>query len=751
MASGSFGNGSGQNCRLGINWSSSKGNSGSTINATLIAQNQNNWYFSAYVYGGYGVTINGNQKTGSGAQLSGSVNGAVGLISHSVWVAYTGDKTINISGYANFDGIINLSNQTISGNVKLDNVGTAPSMGSIASPTSNYVTSETTTSLSVSWNAGNSYNNSGTYRVDVSINGGSWEWVSGDLSWNTRSYTYSLPNRSQGTTYQFRVCCGNNIGWSGHVYSATVALNYLNAPSIGSMPNPFNPYSSTSFTVGLSGGSQTNGGSFMRRADIYMYNTAGNQVKWYCGQPSYGNTSITVGVSQADVVNALGTGRYSAKIYAIAWIENSNGSRSGYVIKESTVNINTDGGATPTLGAPTISGGAFGYPSTCFASGISTVKVASASAGLRRAPSGTSISYKIACTGVNTQNSSSASYSNLSAGLKTITVTATDSRGLSTSVEKQIRIQPYNVPTIRNYSALRLDNPQTSAKLTYTLAYSEIYAYDKGVDAKGTQLNTINSQQYSTNNSTWNNSSNGITVTGLSTESVYTIYLRIADKLRTGTYTTESYKVPTIKTNVAIRKHGVGLNCVPQSDYALDVSGNGHITKDLSVDGIIKLAGKSLLDKLFPIGAVYITYNDNNPGNFLGGTWERFGQGRTLVGEGTGNDGSTSMSFTASKSYGEYKHLLSKNEMPSHNHTANHYIQGDPGWNDVIRQNLTVITRFGAYFPESSIDVGSTGYTIGETKKVILLSGAPTTYSGNNESHNNIQPSFIVYFWKRVS
>ena len=75
MASGSFSNGSGQNCKLVINWSSSKGNNGSTVNATLIAQNQNNWYFSAYVYGGYGITINGNQKTGSGAQLSGSVNG----------------------------------------------------------------------------------------------------------------------------------------------------------------------------------------------------------------------------------------------------------------------------------------------------------------------------------------------------------------------------------------------------------------------------------------------------------------------------------------------------------------------------------------------------------------------------------------------------------------------------------------------------------------------------------------------------
>lgn len=853
MASGSFGNGSGQNCRLGINWSSSKGNSGSTVNATLIAQNQNNWYFSAYVYGGYGITINGNQKTGSGAQLSGSVNGSVGLISHSVWVAYTGDKTITISGYANFNGIINLSNQTISGNVKLDNVGTAPSMGSVTAPTSNYVASETITSLSVSWNAGSSYNNSGTYRVDVSINGGNWEWVSGDLGWDRRSYTYSLPNRSQGTTYQFRVCCGNNIGWSGHVYSAIVSLNYLNAPSIDSMPNPFNPYSSTSFTVGLSGGSQTNGGSFMRRADIYMYNTAGNQVKWYCGYPSYGNTSITVGVSQADVINALGTGRYSAKIYAIAWIENSNGSRSGYVTKKSTVNINTDGGATPTLGAPTISGGAFGYPSTCFASGISTVKVASASAGLRRAPSGTSISYKISCTGVNTQNSSSASFSNLSAGLKTITVTATDSRGLSTSVEQQIRIQPYNVPTIRNYSALRLDNPQTSAKLTYTLAYSEIYAYDKGVDAKGTQLNNINLQQYSTNSTEWNNSSNGITVTGLSTESVYTIYLRIADKLRTKIYTTEFYKVPTIKTNVAIRKHGIGINCVPQTSYALEVNGSGCVSNDLSINGNTIMSGSldasnmlqvnsngvaigkaseksafevnmdtyllkniyptgqisrsaigsswiaardkaliysrwsesvgtasinsaleigtpkaswnigtineslylsrttdidkqngnnkpsgkyefpadgswsTILLRAFPVGAVYITYNNNNPGNFLGGTWVQFGQGQTLVGQGRFTDkNKTTYTFAEGETGGEYKHKLTVAEMPSHGHKL--YARGG--------QTAQTSSPFADNKP---ITQGSNSY------------GFNVSSTGGDGYHNNLSPYITVYFWRRTA
>ena len=193
MASGSFSNGSGQNCKLVINWNSSKGNSGSTVNATLIAQNQNNWYFNAVVYG-YGITINGNQKTGSGAQLSGSVNGSVGLISHSVWVSYTNDKTINISGYANFNGIVNLSNQTISGNATLDRVGWPPSMGSVTAP-SNGIISETSTSITVSWNGGESYNNAGNYRVEVSVNGGGWTSIATGLSWSTRSYTYSIPNQ----------------------------------------------------------------------------------------------------------------------------------------------------------------------------------------------------------------------------------------------------------------------------------------------------------------------------------------------------------------------------------------------------------------------------------------------------------------------------------------------------------------------------------------------------------------------------
>lgn len=825
MASGSFCNNVGQNCNLIISWNSVKGQGGSTVNATLIAQNRNGWYFDAVVYG-YGITINGSQVTGTGARLSASSNGSAGLISHSVWVPYTGNKSITISGYANFNGIINLSNQSISGTVALDKIGSAPTMGSVTAPTTSTV-SEKTTSITVKWNKASSYNNSVTYAIGCSINGGSYEWRYPDNNINTTSYTWDIGTPTQGTTYQFAVCCANDIARSDYKYSGVVTINKLSPPTIGDLPSPFNPYSSTTFTIPLTGGSQTNGESFMRRADVYMDNTNGQQVKWYCGSPSYGNTSIVVTVPQAEIINALGTRRYSANIYVIAWIENSNGTRSGYTVKGTTVNINTDGGATPTLSPPTISGGAFNNAATCFIAGISTLNVSSPAASLRRAPSGTTISYKIACTGATTQNGQNANFSGLTAGTKTITVTATDSRGLSVSVSKQVVVQSYAAPTIRAFTATRLDNPNTSAKLVYTLAYSPIYQYTD-VDTKGNQLNGISLQEYKKNNFDWSTASNGLVLTNLETDLTYAIQLRIADKVKTTTYVIATQVIPTIKTTMAWRSWGVGIGCIPQTSYALEVNGNSKISgsldasnqikssyncksswsyaplsapfrrtyhnNDASAIGIIsgdtdngewtiatlnedlylsytrksdRLAGKNetkgylfkatdenkmvsvldsenFLNKLYPVGAVYITYNNNNPGNFLGGTWVQFGQGRTLVGEGTGNDGSTSMSFTSNSSGGEYFHALTKDEMPSHNHVLALCFNADNlGEHVSVGPWSTAVTTMH----KNSHDELS----LYQVKKSNPYSGMSTYENGGNQKHNNISPYITVFFWKRVS
>ena len=833
MASGSYGNGAGGGCALKISWSSSAGTGGSTVSASLIAQNQNGYYWYARVYA-YGITINGSQVTGSNAALSSTANGSSTLISHSVWVGYTGNKSITISGYANFGsaGVSGLSNQSISGTATLDKVGSAPSMGTITAPTTG-TWSETTASITVSWNAGSSYNNSGVYRIDVSVNGGAYTFVSGDLSWSTRSWTYNI-TPSQGTTYQFRISCGNDVGWSGHQYSGVVTLNKLNAPSINDI-GTYNPYTSSTLTVGLSGGSQTNGGNFVRMCDLYYGST------WLCSCKSYdntswGNTSQTITYAAASYASRIGTGAYSSGSFRIvAWIENANRSRSGYVEKYFTVNLNSDGGATPTLGAFTLSGGAFSNPTTCFIAGVTNVGVSSPDAGLRRAPSGTTVSYTVSCTGVSSKSGQNVTFSGLSAGVKTITVTARDSRGLGTSVSKQIKVQSYSAPVIRNYSVTRDATTQTNAKITYTLSYSPIYKY-ADINTAGDQLNGINTQQYSKDNSTWANVTNGTTITGLSTESVYNIYLRISDKVRTTTYTTASYKVPTIKTNVAIRKGGIGINCVPQSSYALDVSGAGHVSGLMNVDGNLNgnsqlnIAGDTtlkgtltvnkdiwqtpnssnvsnlggvpiagtidkmtlgdirnyksgmytsvcdgdwkyiwvnkhrngasdgnnynmyfmqsfwndvlyygrvnssgtvqskyrvmttsdILGSLFPVGAIYLTYNNNNPQNFLGGTWTQFGQGRVLIGQGTGNDGNTSMTFTTGGGTGGTYFPVNQLGVTA------------PGYGGIGGGNNYYSSRVMA------VQLGK------ENNLTVLKTLDQYGYSGS-------QPYVTVYFWRRTA
>lgn len=574
-------NGSGPYLRCRIEYSITAGTGGATVSATLYAQNQDNAYFQAHLYEGYSLTIDGSTKSGSGGALSGSSNGSVALLSHSKWIAYTGTHgNITISSHFGPLGVsINgtyIGERNASGSVAMPKVGSAPTKSTLTAPTTATV-AENTKSITVKWNSGSSYNGKGMYRVDVSINGGAWQFVSGDLAWGTTQWTYNISNASQGNTYRFRIDTGNDVGWSGHTESGTVTLNKLNPPSIGTL-NTWNPFVNTSVSIPLSGGSQTTNEAFMRRCDIYV----GNKI-FYCGKPSNGNTSISVATTTADCLAQLGKTRYAASnlCKAVAWTENARGARSTYVEKYFPININTDGAATPTLGAFTLSGGvtsiggsSVAYGSHVFLAGRNNIVVSSPAASLRRAPSGTTVSYKIECTSKNAINAQSGTFTSLAAGQKTIKVTATDSRGLSASQTKTVMVQNYALPSITKYTVTRLSNPETSAQVTYTLSYSPIYKYTDGVTA-GDQLNAIHSQQIRKDASTaWANIASGNSITGLNADTVYNVELRVSDKMFTGEYSTASTNVPTITTTLALRKHGVGVRCVPQSSYAFEV--NGH-------------------------------------------------------------------------------------------------------------------------------------------------------------------------------
>lgn len=92
------------------------------------------------------------------------------------------------------------------------------------------------------------------------------------------------------------------------------------------------------------------------------------------------------------------------------------------------------------------------------------------------------------------------------------------------------------------------------------------------------------------------------------------------------------------------------------------------------------------------------------------------------------------MSFTANTIYGKYKHKLTVSEMPSHYHNV---VLKDAE-NDLLRIHYDSGTWGRCREPNRNCDIVNTSAII-------------TNSQGGNSSHNNIQPSLVVFFWRRTA
>jgi hypothetical protein len=137
---------------------------------------------------------------------------------------------------------------------------------------------------------------------------------------------------------------------------------------------------------------------------------------------------------------------------------------------------------------------------------------------------------------------------------------------------------------------------------------------------------------------------------------------------------------------------------------------------------------------LFPVGAIYITANNMNPGTFIGGTWALVNAGRVLLGVGTlGSD-----TYLEGATGGEARHVLIESEIPSHNHVLN-----DPGHSHTYNSPNYAGTEQGGG------DSSSPSSTVTSTSHVgTSITLNPT---GGNAAHENRQPYVAVYFWQRTA
>ena len=127
---------------------------------------------------------------------------------------------------------------------------------------------------------------------------------------------------------------------------------------------------------------------------------------------------------------------------------------------------------------------------------------------------------------------------------------------------------------------------------------------------------------------------------------------------------------------------------------------------------------QSFLNKVYPIGSIYMSMADTDPANLFGGTWERIKDTFLL---------SSGDIYNAGSSGGEAEHTLTIDEMPSHCHTL-------------------------VYYNNAGAESWGYNYTTGKSQTSSQSTGSGGVgMTGGSQPHNNMPPYLTVHMWQRIS
>jgi len=303
-----------------------------------------------------------------------------------------------------------------------------------------------------------------------------------------------------------------------------------------------------------------------------------------------------------------------------------------------------------------------------------------------------------------------------------IIVTVTDSRGYQATSSKSINLAPYNNPTT-TISALRRKDAQEIVDITWS-------GTSKAIGVENTMGYKI---EYQIINNSWilieSNSSatkeswsGKIAKDAIAIDKVYNIRITMYDEFMSTISTTV---IPVAQVPMSWGTTGASVGKVFEEGGA-----------PFQVAGNVSINGKLLIDIFYPVGCIFESTSSENPSNIMGGTWERFGNGRVTVGVDE-NDSSIN---AGNKSVG------SVNPLTSHSH----FFRNFKGY-----QTYTFAWATGAIV-SPQVSINGTQSTGGNVTNNGLFTkqdneGASVQESGDNTNHNNWQPSISVYRWRRIA
>lgn len=148
---------------------------------------------------------------------------------------------------------------------------------------------------------------------------------------------------------------------------------------------------------------------------------------------------------------------------------------------------------------------------------------------------------------------------------------------------------------------------------------------------------------------------------------------------------------------------------------------------------------KEYLDKVYPIGSIYMSANDAEPSVLFGGTWERL-KDRFLL--GAGDD------YVAGTTGGEKTVVLTKEQLATHMHPV-----FAVGLTEKVFVNTPIQTGGSGAMVNLNGELNANTAIVPSTDHLHLIAqDTASQYSQTrNQPHNNMPPYLAVYMWKRIA
>lgn len=155
------------------------------------------------------------------------------------------------------------------------------------------------------------------------------------------------------------------------------------------------------------------------------------------------------------------------------------------------------------------------------------------------------------------------------------------------------------------------------------------------------------------------------------------------------------------------------------------------------------ISREELLDLVYPVGSVYISFNNTSPEDFLGGTWTQL-QDRFLL--------AASDTYPAGFNGGEATHTLTQAEIPNYTIPQTSLTGtmkgGDTRLGPTNSTVSGIVRNDGGRFNYSTAREGGDWNGYGN---ITINASHSHSSGGGGQAHNNMPPYIGVYMWRRTA